>query len=75
MVLLLRYHFYVAPSSTTNKTRARAYSCNRKWKKAEEDYREVLVINPLSEDAKLGLQEILQPILELPMIAEDELDV
>jgi hypothetical protein len=32
-------------------------------------------MNPSSEDAKIGLEEILQPILELPMIAEDELDV
>ena len=80
MVLLLRYENY--PSlphpllqPTAMMSRARAYCCNRRWKRAEEDYRDVLSANPDSEDAKLGLQEILQPILELPMIAQDELDV
>ncbi len=55
--------------------RARAYCCNRRWKKAEEDYQHILEVNPTSELARLGLEEIHQPILELPMIKVDALDV
>lgn len=55
--------------------RARAYCCERRWHRAEEDYQTILSFNPNSEPAKNGLAEVRQPILELPMIKEDALDV
>ncbi len=73
MVLLLRSGYLKLILTFCN--RARAYCCNRRWKKAEEDYQHILEVNPNSELARIGLEEIRQPILELPMIKEEALDV
>lgn len=54
--------------------RARAYCCCRKWTKAEEDYELVLKKSPGHPQALQCLEDIRQPILELPMLDDEIVD-
>jgi tetratricopeptide (TPR) repeat protein len=54
--------------------RARAYCCMRRWTSARVDFETVLERLPDDPGTLLGLEEISQPILELPMLDESSLD-
>jgi tetratricopeptide (TPR) repeat protein len=54
--------------------RARAYCCMRRWTSARVDFETVLERIPDDPGTLLGLEEISQPILELPMLDESSLD-
>lgn len=54
--------------------RARANCCMRKWNRARADFEAVLERLPDDAGTLLGLAEISEPILELPMLDESSLD-